>query len=90
MSMWFVPGGCDRPTPSLATPSLATPSPTVGSIFCDWVDLNVSISSLLGGRDCLAPPISKKKADVVKHSKVFDHVGILVNGSLGTAGAPFI
>ena len=33
---------------------------------------------------------SKKKADVVKHSEVFDHVGILVNGPLGTAEAPFI
>jgi hypothetical protein len=33
---------------------------------------------------------AKKKADVVKHSEVFDHVGILVNGLLGTAEAPFI
>ncbi|HEV2947588.1 MAG TPA: hypothetical protein VGX70_09445 [Gemmataceae bacterium] len=32
----------------------------------------------------------KKKADVVKHSEVFNHVGILVNGLLGTAEAPFI
>jgi hypothetical protein len=33
---------------------------------------------------------SEKKADVVEHRFVFDHVGILVNGPLGTAGAPFI
>src|SRR5439155_21213578 len=38
------PGSCDRPTPSPATPS-----PAVGSISCDLVDLNFSISSLLGG-----------------------------------------
>jgi hypothetical protein len=54
------------------------------------VDLNVSISSLLGGCDWLAPPKAEKKADVVKHSEVFDHVGLLVNGPLGTAKAPFI
>ena len=35
-------------------------------------------------------PRSEKKADVIEHSEVFDHVGLLVNGPLGTAGAPFI
>jgi hypothetical protein len=33
---------------------------------------------------------SKKKADVAEHTKVFDHVGLLVNGPPGTAGLPFI
>jgi hypothetical protein len=46
------------------------------------------ISFLLGGLSRATE--SEKKADVVKHSGVFDHVGILVNGPLGTAGAPFI
>jgi len=31
-----------------------------------------------------------KKADVVKHPEVFDHVGLLVIGLLGEAGLPFI
>jgi hypothetical protein len=30
-----------------------------------------------------------KKADVVEHPKVFDHVGLLVNGPPGTAELPF-
>ncbi len=33
---------------------------------------------------------SQKKADVVEHPQVFDHVGLLVNGPSGTAGLPFI
>jgi hypothetical protein len=36
-----------------------------------------------------APP-KVKKADVVEHPLVFDHVGLLVNGSPGTAELPFI
>jgi hypothetical protein len=44
----------------------------------------------LAGCEFLAPPKAKKKADVFEHPGVFDHVGILVNGPLGTAGAPFI
>src|SRR6266852_3487134 len=60
-------------TPSPATPSPATPSPAVGSISCDLVDLNFSISSLLGGLSHATE--SEKKADAVKHSEVFDHVG---------------
>ena len=31
-----------------------------------------------------------KKTDVAEHPQVFDHVGLLVNGLLGTAGLPFI
>jgi hypothetical protein len=31
-----------------------------------------------------------KKTDVVEHPRVFDHVGILVNGPPGMAGLPFI
>jgi len=33
---------------------------------------------------------STKKADVVEHPEVFDHVGLLVNGLPGMAGSPFI
>jgi hypothetical protein len=110
MSSGFVPGGCDRPTPSLATPSLATPSlatpslatpslatpslatPSlaVGSISCDLVDLNLSIRFLLGWVRVSRAPESEKKTDVFEHPGVFEHVGIRVNGPLGTAGAPFI
>ena len=31
-----------------------------------------------------------KKADVVKHPEVFDHVGLLVNEPPGQAGLPFV
>ena len=31
-----------------------------------------------------------KKADVVKHPKAFDHVGLLVNKPPGKTGLPFI
>ena len=31
-----------------------------------------------------------KKADVMEHPWVFDHVGLLVNGPPGAAGLPFI
>jgi len=33
---------------------------------------------------------NQKKADVVEHPEVFDHVGLLVNEPPGTAGLPFI
>ena len=33
---------------------------------------------------------SKKKADVVDHLRVIDHVGLLVNEPPGAAGLPFI
>jgi hypothetical protein len=33
---------------------------------------------------------SEKKADVVEHAGVFDHVGILVNKPPGPAGSLFI
>jgi hypothetical protein len=32
----------------------------------------------------------QKKADVAKHPKVLNHVGLLVNGPPGEAGLPFI
>jgi hypothetical protein len=32
----------------------------------------------------------QKKADVVEHRWVFDHVGLLCNGPPGSAGLPFI
>jgi len=38
--------------------------------------------------DCPAPP-QAKKADVVEHPEVFDHVGLLVNQPPGTAELPF-
>jgi hypothetical protein len=31
-----------------------------------------------------------KKADVVEHIKVLNHVGLLVNEPTGTAGLPFV
>jgi len=42
------------------------------------------------GDDQLSTSGIKKKADVVEHSEVFDHIGLLVNGSPGTPGLPFI
>ena len=36
------------------------------------------------------PKASEKKADVVEHPQVFDHVGLLVNEPPGTAGLLFI
>src|SRR5208337_3332645 len=40
--------------------------------------------------DRLLTALPRKKADVVQHPEVFDHVGLLVNGPPGTAGLPFI
>jgi hypothetical protein len=37
-----------------------------------------------------APSRHEKKADVVEHPEVCDHVGLLVDGPPGTAGLPFI
>jgi len=34
--------------------------------------------------------LPKKKADVVEHPEVIDHVGLLVNRPPGTAELPFI
>jgi hypothetical protein len=33
---------------------------------------------------------AKKKAGVVEHPEVFDHAGLLVNGTTGNTGLPFI
>jgi len=41
-----------------------------------------------GGHGRFAPP-QTKKADVVEHPEVFDHVGLLVNEPPGMAGLPF-
>jgi hypothetical protein len=36
------------------------------------------------------PPIrGEKKAGVVEHPEVFDHAGLLIDGSPGAAGLPF-
>jgi len=32
----------------------------------------------------------QKKADVVEHPEVFDHVGLLVNKPPGMTGVPFV
>jgi hypothetical protein len=53
------------------------------------VDGDWSTELVPGGRDRSAPPLAKK-ADVVEYPEVFDHVGLLVNGSPGLAGLPFI
>jgi hypothetical protein len=37
-----------------------------------------------------APLRANKKADVVEHREVFDHVGLLVNEPPGRAGLPFV
>ena len=37
-----------------------------------------------------AVPTKRKKANVVEHPEVFDHVGLLVNEPPGKAGLPFI
>jgi hypothetical protein len=46
----------------------------------------------VGPRILAPPPLpcfrSKKKADVVEHPKVFDHVGLLVSEPPGPAGLP--
>ena len=34
--------------------------------------------------------VNDKKADVVEHPRVFDHVGLLFNEPPGTAGLPLI
>jgi hypothetical protein len=36
------------------------------------------------------PPPQTKKADVVKHPQVLNHVGLLFNEPPGTAGLPFV
>jgi len=51
--------------------------------------LDLLISVFLGGGDRFAPP-KAKKADVVGHPKVSNHVGLLVIGPPGSAGLPFI
>jgi hypothetical protein len=53
------------------------------------VEGDVSIGFVRGGCGRPAPP-QAKKADVVEHPEVFDHVGLLANRSPGTAGLPFI
>jgi hypothetical protein len=52
-----------------------------GAIGCAILGLDLSIG--------LAGPPKAKKAGVVEHPEVFDHVGLLVNGPPGHAGLPF-
>jgi hypothetical protein len=50
------------------------------------VGSSVFIGLLFRG-DCPHLALSRnKKADVAEHPKVFDHVGLLINEPLGTAG----
>jgi hypothetical protein len=49
-----------------------------------------SLLAVLGGCDRLKSPQAQKKADVVKHPKVLNHVGLLCNEPPGAAGLPFI
>ena len=37
-----------------------------------------------------APRVANKKADVVKHHEVFDHVGLLFDKPSSVAGVPFV
>jgi len=50
----------------------------------------LSIEFVTGDRR--PPPVAsgEKKADVVEHPQVFDHVGLLVDGPPGGAGLPFV
>jgi hypothetical protein len=59
------------------------------AIFCAIPELCSSTKSVPSGCDCLVPP-PQKKADVVEHPEVFDHIGLLFDEPPGTAGLPFI
>jgi hypothetical protein len=54
------------------------------------VELDLSIGSSLVAAAVPRHERDKKKADVAEHAKVFDYVGLLVNGLPGTSGSPFI
>jgi hypothetical protein len=51
------------------------------------VELNRTIN---GRKQARARHRKRKKADVVEHPEVIDHVGLLVDRSPGVAGLPFI
>ena len=50
----------------------------------------LSIGFVAGDRRPCLVASGEKKADVVEHPEVFDHVGLLVNGPPGGAGLPFV
>ena len=59
------------------------------------VTYRAGISALIHrpGTCSMGPPrvgVNDKKADVVEHPRVFDHVGLLFNEPPGTAGLPLI
>jgi hypothetical protein len=61
------------------------------SSLSDWENLILMMSDFSyhrpGGQRA---PSQAKKADVVEHAEVFDHVGLLVNKPPGKTGLPFI
>lgn len=50
----------------------------------------LSIGFVAGERRPSLVASGKKKADVVEHPEVFDHVGLLVDGPPGGTGLPFV
>jgi hypothetical protein len=50
----------------------------------------LSIGFVAGDRRPSLVASGEKKADVVEHPEVFDHVGLLVDGPPGGAGLPFV
>ena len=54
------------------------------------IDHDVAADAKKRGHDCTLPSSANKKADVVGHPKVIDHVGLLVNEPPGTAELLFI
>ena len=56
---------------------------------CAMVGLSFFMGFRPDGDERLTPPRTKK-ADVAKHPKVFDHVGLLFNEPPGTTGSLFI
>ena len=57
----------------------------MGSVIC-FLLMDTSEKPMDAG---CPPPPQPKKADVVKHPGVFDHVGLLVNQPPSDAGVPF-
>jgi hypothetical protein len=61
--------------------------PLVATSGSGWRPVVESVSWFEGA---IFFPEPIKKADVVEHREVFDHVGLLVNKPPGMAGVPFI
>jgi hypothetical protein len=51
------------------------------------VEVDLFIEFVLAAATLLGP---RKKADMAEHLGMFGHVGLLVNGPPGTAGAPLV